>query len=134
METKRSTTVFRMGDLLIIALIATIALLSAFHISSVSGGKVATTATVEVNGTERFSVSLRGQTAPRSFSIEGVNGESVMETGPEGVRMVKSQCRDKLCVGVGWVSTPGRDIVCLPNRVVIKIRGTGDNAVDTVTE
>jgi hypothetical protein len=39
------------------------------------------------------------------------------------VRVAESNCPRKICVQAGWVRTPGRSIVCVPNRVVIEIKG-----------
>ncbi|NTV90004.1 MAG: NusG domain II-containing protein, partial [Clostridiales bacterium] len=35
-----------------------------------------------------------------------------------------STCRDRICVGTGWLTKPGQSAVCLPNRVVVKIIGS----------
>ncbi|HRR92028.1 MAG TPA: NusG domain II-containing protein [bacterium] len=39
------------------------------------------------------------------------------------VRILSSPCPDKLCVKQGYISESGQVIICLPNRVVIKIEG-----------
>lgn len=51
----------------------------------------------------------------------------ILETGK--VRVVESTCPDKVCVRTGWISRPGQAIVCLPNRIVVRIEGsaTGRN-------
>jgi hypothetical protein len=42
------------------------------------------------------------------------------------VRVAESDCLKGICKSAGWVKTPGRSIVCLPNRVVVEIRGQND--------
>ncbi len=37
-----------------------------------------------------------------------------------------SDCPGTDCVYTGWISQPGRSIVCLPNRVEVRITGTSD--------
>lgn len=42
------------------------------------------------------------------------------------LRVAESDCPKGICKHAGWVETPGRSIICLPNRVVIEIRGQND--------
>ena len=39
------------------------------------------------------------------------------------VRVAESNCPKGVCKQAGWVRTPGRSIVCVPNRVVIELKG-----------
>ena len=39
------------------------------------------------------------------------------------VRVAESDCPKGICKHVGWVSTPGRSIVCIPNKILIELRG-----------
>jgi hypothetical protein len=39
------------------------------------------------------------------------------------VRVAESDCPKGVCRHTGWQSRPGRVIVCLPNRVVVRIVG-----------
>ena len=120
---------------MIVALVVFAAAASLVMVSGAHAGNRGSLAVVEVNGREVLSITLgRGQPR-RSFEIDGWQGPSVIEVEDGRVRMVSSHCRDKLCVGMGWMDSGGRSIVCLPNRVVIRITGKpagGD--VDTVTE
>lgn len=40
--------------------------------------------------------------------------------------IAEADCPDKLCVKSGKISLEGDRVVCLPNRVVIEIRGSGE--------
>ncbi|MBQ8917117.1 MAG: NusG domain II-containing protein, partial [Oscillospiraceae bacterium] len=44
--------------------------------------------------------------------------------------IAQSTCPGEDCVHSGWISSPGRSVVCLPNRVEIRI--TGSSEVDFV--
>ncbi len=83
---------------------------------------------VEVNGQEAMRLPLVGET--RDYQVEGFAGTSYFELEGYEVRMVDSACRDKLCVHEGLISESGNSIVCLPNRVVLRLAGTG--GTDTV--
>jgi hypothetical protein len=39
------------------------------------------------------------------------------------VRVAESDCPKGVCKHAGWVRTPGRSIMCVPNRVLIEIKG-----------
>ena len=42
------------------------------------------------------------------------------------VAITDSDCPGQDCVHSGWISGPGRSLVCLPNRVEIRITGSSD--------
>jgi len=94
----------RRGD--IIAALALLALAGALFLLRPSG-----TGGVYVNG------------SPASESMT-INEVAIEIDGPRA-RVVDSPCRDKLCVQVGWLEHPGDVAVCLPQRVIVEIRGTG---------
>ncbi len=48
------------------------------------------------------------------------------------VRMLRSTCPHQICVQQGWSSSPARPIVCVPNKVCIRI--LGDDAKMMITE
>lgn len=38
-----------------------------------------------------------------------------------------STCKDKVCVNHGRISSVGETIICLPHKLVIEVRGAGEN-------
>lgn len=42
------------------------------------------------------------------------------------VRMIEASCPNHLCIRQGWIRFEGQSIVCLPNKVTVTVRGTGD--------
>ena len=83
---------------------------------------------VEVNGQEAMRLPLVEET--RDYQVEGFAGTSYFQIEGYEVRMVDSACRDKLCVHEGLIGESGNSIVCLPNRVVLRLVGVG--GADTV--
>ena len=61
--------------------------------------------------------------AERDYTVQGVRGESVIRVQGSYISIVSSACPDQLCVKMGQKSRPGEVIVCLPNRVVVRIEG-----------
>jgi hypothetical protein len=60
-------------------------------------------------------------------------GTTRVEISEKGVRVLDSPCPYKLCVKSGAIDRSGETLVCLPNRVVVRITGDGKEAVDAVS-
>lgn len=89
---------------------------------------------IEVNGQTTEQFLLSSLTPGEYRRIQGMLGYSLLEGGDNKVRMVESPCPDKICMGMGWISHPGESIVCIPNRVVVRIVGTSDYDYDGISQ
>ncbi|MCD6081434.1 NusG domain II-containing protein [candidate division WOR-3 bacterium] len=65
------------------------------------------------------------------IKVDGPLGSSYVEVKDGRVRMLQSPCPLKLCMKQGWVDKPGSVIICVPNRIVIELKGKP--RVDAVT-
>lgn len=69
--------------------------------------------------------------APTQLTITAPNGGSNTVTVEGGAVCVShASCPDQVCVRQGWVDSGAVPIVCLPNQLVIQIKG-GEQSVDT---
>lgn len=60
-----------------------------------------------------------------TYEIDGYEGGHNTLIIKDGVAyMSDASCPDHLCMGMGKISRNGQSIICLPNRVVVEIRGT----------
>ncbi|MCF6463685.1 hypothetical protein C3E89_09975 [Clostridium sp. Cult1] len=88
---------------------------------------------VQVNGEEIkkfiFDSNLIGKTIP----VETQYGYNLIEIGKEKVRVIEADCPDQLDVKQGYISKVGEVIVCLPNRLVIEIKGVDEGDVDYIS-
>lgn len=109
--------------ILILCVLALCAGLFAFwHFSEKSGDIV----TIMVNG-ELY------QTAELYTDAEiSVNGTNTVVIHDGEVYMESADCPDQLCVKQGKIHDAGRDIVCLPNRVVVSV--SKESTVDAISE
>lgn len=115
-------------DLLLVAGVVTLAVfLIMSSIAKASGP--GETAIVEVNGHEVMKISLLEN---RDYTVEGFRGKSSISVRDGQISMIDSDCPDKLCVKMGWISNNDTSVICLPNRVVIRITGTG--SFDTISK
>ncbi len=81
-----------------------------------------TTAVVTLDGREVCRVDLATLTEGYTVSYTGEGGiTNVVEFAPGGVRVREADCPDQVCVRQGWIKTGVAPIVCLPNRLTIKI-------------
>ena len=60
-----------------------------------------------------------------SFEING-DYHNTLEIRNGKVAITHSDCPGGDCLSSGWIGTAGRSIVCLPNRVEIRIVGKSD--------
>lgn len=73
------------------------------------------------------------ETAPLDKDCEiNVNGTNTVVIENNQVYMKDANCPDKLCIHQGRISDSGRDIICLPNKIIIKVGKTTD--IDAVSQ
>ncbi|HKI61008.1 MAG TPA: NusG domain II-containing protein [Mariprofundaceae bacterium] len=72
--------------------------------------------------------------APVHFAAEGDLGISEIVIDASGVRMTASPCASQRCVLSGTHRHAGDLIACVPNRILVTIRGSRDNNLDAVVE
>lgn len=123
------------GDIVFTVLVVVASVASMVLIARATAGEKGSTAVVEVSAKKVLRIELSADQPGKTYTVRGMLGPSTIEVEKGRVRMLASTCRDKICVGTGWVDAPGKEIVCLPNRVVIRITGERKpGRVDTVTE
>ena len=67
----------------------------------------------------------------RIVNVAGPLGESTVEIKDNCVRMSYSPCPFKICMRQGSINNPGEVIICVPNKIMIRI--TGKKEIDGVT-
>jgi hypothetical protein len=82
-------------------------------------------AVVHVDGKVVATVDLTSR-EPQTLHITGVLGPLVIVADGKGsIRVTKSTCSDQICVHTVPARSPGDQIICVPNRMVITIEGKG---------
>jgi hypothetical protein len=119
----RSESRFRplkIGDILIIIFF----LFFAFFLPKNKGEKVI----ISVDKTNDFVYPLNQD---REIIVKGKLAHAKVVIKDGRVRILDSPCPLKICENKGWISKKGDFIICVPNRVIIKIEG---EKYDAVTE
>lgn len=68
------------------------------------------------------------------FRTEGELGPTEITLDHEGARITTSPCRGQRCVRSGAHRHVGDFIACVPNRILVAIRGGADSRLDAVAE
>lgn len=96
---------------------------------SVASKTTGQTAVVTVNGKEYGSYSLsRDQSV--TIKQNGHTNKFIIKDGY--VQMTYSTCKNHICIEKGKINQTNQSIVCLPNKVVIEIKG-GDSKYDAIS-
>lgn len=69
-----------------------------------------------------------------TFVISGENGTNTVQVEPGRIRVQAADCPDQVCVHQGWISDGTVPIVCLPNKLVIRIVGGEEDGLDALTQ
>lgn len=119
---ERDAFSFRRGDCIVIALVVLLAF--AVAIAYLPEESSAQNAAVQVY---QDSVLVRELplNADAAFKVEGEYVNSIVIRDGRAC-IESSDCPGGDCVHSGWISQSGRSIVCLPNRVEIRISGLSD--------
>ncbi len=95
-------------------------------------------AVVEVGGREVVRLSLSPDLPARKVPLEIEGGIAELEVSGGKIRilpMSDSLCPKHVCSKRGWIGKPWEMIVCMPNRITVRIAGGMDGeGVDLMTK
>ncbi len=80
---------------------------------------------VEVDNREFRRVAISQVSQAIAFDVPAPGRhKAVVEVAADGrARVRESDCPDRVCVRTGWISRPGEVVICLPNRIVVRMEG-----------
>lgn len=89
---------------------------------------------VQVDGVEVKQIYFDKKMVGKTIPIETDYGYNLLEIGEDSVRVIEASCPDQIDVKQGVISQPGEIIVCLPNRMVVEIKGekNTENGIDHI--
>lgn len=116
------------GDIVLLALLGVGIALSFLYVGFF--GAQGETVLVEVSGLPVYKGNL---SEPRKITIKGGFGDLRIVVADNRVAVLSAECPNKICVRTGWRSHAGDVIVCVPNRVIIRILGLQASGVRGVT-
>ena len=122
MTRKNMTLKFCKADILAIAMVAALAILVSIIFWTSVGSEEGNMVMIYQEGKLIQELSLDHDT---EFVIEG-DYENVVTVKDGKAAITKSDCPGPDCVHSGWIHEAGRSIVCLPNRVELRIEGASE--------
>lgn len=109
---------FRPGDAIPVILALVIGLLP------VSGppepGETTRVAVITLDGREEYDIPL-----DTLLALPVRSGTAEVEIRGGQARIVSSPCPRGWCMDMGWIGKPGQAAVCMPEGLIIEIRGGG---------
>jgi hypothetical protein len=69
----------------------------------------------------------------RTFVAEGPLGGTLVAISDGEAHVVDSPCKEKICIQAGQIKKAGEWIACLPNKVLVAIKGKPDEKIDVVS-
>ncbi len=93
------------------------------YASGFSGG--ARQVEITVDGRLYAVYPLNEIKSAKAVEIQTEFGYNRVEITREGARVADADCPDKLDVRAGWITQPGQSLICLPNRLVVRLTGAG---------
>lgn len=86
-----------------------------------------------VDGREYASYNLAEISGVKNVEINTEFGHNTIEITSDGARVAEASCPDKTDIQSGKITKPGQMLVCVPNRVTVRILGKNNLKVDKVT-
>lgn len=68
-----------------------------------------------------------------SVEVKSKNGTNTVVIENGRVDVTQGSCRNQVCVEHATISRSGESIVCLPNRLLVKIEGEGGDGPDVIS-
>lgn len=115
--------IFKKMDIVIIVVLIISSFIPHFIYSSVgSKNNKNLYATIKVDGEIHNTIDLP-TTSEEKFIIQTENGTNTILVNNNEVNIVYADCKDELCVKQGSISKIGKTLICLPNKLIIEIKG-----------
>ncbi len=120
------------ADKIIIICIVFVSILSMLTMNVFLYNSMGTEVIIELDGKPYAKYNFNEITSRKFIEIKTEYGYNKVEIDNNRVRIVEASCSDQLCVSSGWIEKNNQMVVCLPNRLVVKIAG-GNSDIDGVS-
>ncbi len=120
--------IFKKADFILLAVLVVWGLATSYALSTANtaGDKVV----IDVAGERYGTYPLHED---REVKIKRDNCSNTVLIKDGAVSMASASCKNQVCVHHASINKTGQSIICLPNRVVVKIEGKGDKKYDAIS-
>lgn len=127
---KKNTTPLLKGDIIIIICVLSLALaiflltVTMFNTSNQSSELVE----IYLNNEKIHSLHLY---IDETILVNDIYQNTIVIENNQ-VRVIHSTCPDGICENFGSISSPSQSIICMPNKLIIKISGESNTQLDVI--
>lgn len=115
---------FKKLDIVIIIALIVISFIPEIVFGMVMGYDYDTTyAEITVDGEFYSKIPLSTHKGEEIIEINLGGHENIILIKDDTIKMIDADCPDSLCIYQGKISKVGQSLVCLPNKVMIEIKG-----------
>lgn len=122
---------FKRLDFVIIGVLLALSFLPEIILgASIGKGSNETYAEIMVDGEIYKTINLSQHKGEEVFEIHSKNGINIIKVHDHKIGIIDSDCRDQVCMNPEHIEKSGESLVCLPNKVIVLIKGI--NVDDTI--
>lgn len=115
--------IFKKMDIIVIAILIVFSFIPHFIYYSVGSKNTKNLyATIKVDGNLHKTINLP-VTSQEKFTISTEHGTNTIIVNNNEIKIIDAKCKDKLCIKQGSISKIGKTLICLPNELIIEIKG-----------
>ena len=87
-----------------------------------------TTVEILLDGAVIREIDLSRVYREESFRVECPEGYNLITVRPGAICVSEADCPDRICVRMGWLTDGAAPIVCLPHRLMIRLKAPAADA------
>lgn len=127
-KTLHKSTFPKPGDLLLVSIFLILSISGLFLRPAVKGGSKVS---ISVNNQVVQALSLMTDS---TVTVNGNLGPVIIRISSGSVRVEASECPHQYCIREGRIHRDGEMLVCLPNRVVVRVESEDASGMDGISQ
>ncbi|MPQ42999.1 NusG domain II-containing protein [Clostridium tarantellae] len=114
---------FKKADIIIIIILIFISFIPQIVFNIINKDYDRIFAIITIDGNVNKKILLSEHIGKDEFVIESEYGINKILLKENEIAILQASCQDSVCINQGYISKPGENIICLPNKLMIEIRG-----------
>ncbi|MBU3108153.1 NusG domain II-containing protein [Clostridium gasigenes] len=115
---------FKKWDIIIIVVLMVLSFIPEIVFGLILGKEYNSTyAEITVAGEVYKNIPLSAHKGKEIIEVETKYGKSKIQVKDNNIGIIDASCADKICMHPEYINKPGDALVCLPNKLMIEIKG-----------
>lgn len=124
---------FKKWDIIVIIILICVSFIPELFLGIMMGKNYnGTYAVITVEGKVYKTIPLSEHRGEEKINVKTKYGYNIVDVKNQSVSIIDADCKDKICIKEGAISKPGQNIVCLPHKVMIEVKGYTKNNTEEV--